>query len=550
MNKILEIEEVCTKNPKELWDHIKKLGPRKSVQTPMKVKTEENSYSTDIKTVLDKWKNDFSGLYNQRQTDNFDNTFLEESREQKDFLEENMSNVNEVLNRPLEFGEIEVVIAKLKKRKATGLDNIPNEVLKNNSVMIVLWKYLTACFESGLVPSLWLKLIINPIPKGSGKDPYVPLNYRGISLLCNISKVFTAILNIRITNYCNINSIFVDEQNGFRKGRSCDDHIFSLSSLIKNTLNDKESLFCAFIDLEKAFDGVERDLLYLRLLTLGIEGKIYNAIKSLYSNTLNCVRLNNYITDWFISDTGVRQGDNLSPTLFSLFINDLALELKKLNLGVRVQDEIINILMYADDMVLLAKNENDLQSMLNVMTEWCRKWRVKVSEPKTNIVHFRPKRKPRTQHEFFLSGFKVEVVTSYKYLGIIMDEHLTFNQCIETLSSSAGRALSGIISKRKFVKDLGFKTYTQLFNSGVVPILEYGSGVWGGNPAKPCQVIQNKALRYFLGVHRFAPTAAIHSETGWMNAKYRRQICIIRLWNRLISMNDDRLTKKIFHWDK
>ena len=227
--------------------------------------------------------------------------------------------------------------------------------------------------------------VINPIPKGSDKDPYVPLNYRGISLLCTMGKVFTAILNHRINNFCNQFDILVDEQNGFRKGRSCNDHIFSVSSIIRNKINAKESIFCAFIDLEKAFDWVERDLLYLKLLRCGIDGKIYRAIKSLYSNTLNSVRLNGFMTDWFRSNAGVRQGDSLSPTLFSIYINDLATEIKASNLGVSVADEIISILLYADDMVLMASNESDLQAMLNILENWCSKWRVKISKAKTNV---------------------------------------------------------------------------------------------------------------------------------------------------------------------
>ena len=127
-------------------------------------------------------------LYNDRLTQEFDNNFLEQAIEQKNFMEQNMTNVNEILNRPIEYGEVEKVVLKLKKKKATGIDNIPNEILMNENVICVLWKYITACFESGLVPRLWLKSIINPIPKGSDKDPYTPLNYRGISLLCNISQ--------------------------------------------------------------------------------------------------------------------------------------------------------------------------------------------------------------------------------------------------------------------------------------------------------------------------------------------------------------------------
>ena len=83
---------------------------------------------------------------------------------------------------------------------------------------------------------MWQKSIIKPIPKGSGKDPYVPLNYRGISLISCVSKVYSSLLNKRIVNFCNIRGIFPDEQNGFRSGRSCEDHIFSLSSIIKNRI--------------------------------------------------------------------------------------------------------------------------------------------------------------------------------------------------------------------------------------------------------------------------------------------------------------------------
>ena len=137
-----------------------------------------------------------------------------------------------------------------------------------------------------------------------------------------MTKVFTGILNNRITQFTDMNKMIVDEQNGFRKGRSRSDHIFTLNSTIKYYLNRNKSLYCTFVDLEKAFDWIERDLLYLKLLLTGIEGKIYNAIKCLYTDTTNCLRLNGQRTGWFMSNSGVRQGDTLSPNLFSLYIND------------------------------------------------------------------------------------------------------------------------------------------------------------------------------------------------------------------------------------
>ena len=122
--------------------------------------------------------------------------------------------------------------------------------------------------------------------------------------------------------------------------------------------------------------------------------------------------------------------------------------------------------------------------------------------------------------------------------------------CIETLPNSASRALGGIISKSKQINDLGFSTYSHLFNTGVVPILDYGAGIWGHLEAKPSYQVQNKALRYYLGVHRYAPTSAIHCEMGWLHSKLRQSIEVFRLWNRLLTLDDSRITKRIFLWDK
>ena len=130
-----------------------------------------------------------------------------------------------------------------------------------------------------------------------------------------------------------------------------------------------------------------------------------------------------------------------------------------------------------------------------------------------------------------------------------MDEHLTFQDCIKTRNDSSGWALSGIISKFKCYKDVGYKTFTNLLNGIVLPVLDYGSGVWGATCVKIRDLILNKAARYFLGVHRYSPNAVLHGDTGWLTDKYRRYHAILRFWNRLIGMPNDRVTKKIFNWD-
>ena len=132
---------------------------------------------------------------------------------------------------------------------------------------------------------------------------------------------------------------------------------------------------------------------YLIIIIHNITGKIYWAVRSLYKSTLSCIRLNNLYTDWFRVDFGVRQGDNLSPTLFGIFINDLAIKIENLSLGITVGDMKVSILLYADDIAILAENEENLQTMLNKLHEWCKKCQLMINNEKSQVVHFRKREK-------------------------------------------------------------------------------------------------------------------------------------------------------------
>jgi len=133
------------------------------------------------------------------------------------------------------------------------------------------------------------------------------------------------------------------------------------------------STYVAFIDLEKAFDFIDRKLLLYRLLSYDVNGKFYRVIKHV-SNMYQ-----NLFTGWFEVLSGVRQGDSLSPSMFGLFINDLADHIKHLNKGIQVGNDTVSILLYADDMVFLAETEDNLQEMLHGLHEWTNKWRMSVN---------------------------------------------------------------------------------------------------------------------------------------------------------------------------
>ena len=286
---------------------------------------------------------------------------------------------------------------KTKSGKSCGTDELPYEVLKSNAVIKILHKMFMFYFDTGITPSIWRKAIICPLLKDPSSDPLLPLNYRGISLLSVVTKIYSSILNKRLVTYLDDNDLLVDEQNGFRSERSCIDHVFTLNSVVKN----RNSTFVTFIDLKKAFDMVDRELLEYSLIKKnGVDGHFYHAVKSLYQNTESCVRLGSHYTDWFGCTSGVKQGDNLSPTLFALFINDLALQLKDLNNGIEIGGYKLNVLLYADDIALIAQNEAEMDVLLDTVSKWCKKWRLCINPTKSKVVHFRKKQRKQSDHIF------------------------------------------------------------------------------------------------------------------------------------------------------
>ena len=446
----LKLEQVNSSDPTSFWEYIKKLGPRKSSKIPWECYSENGDISYSTEEILEKWKADFESLY----TPSLDNLteeelqFKEELKSGNEQFENVQSDNSSPINQPFEIGEIYKVINKSKLKKAAGIDGLVYEVLKNETTAVLLTKLFNVCFTCHKVPDVWVQALIHPIPKSAFNDPRVPLNYRGISLLSVVSKLYTSALNKRLNLFAENNNLIVDEQNGFRADRSCLDHIFVLQNTlrIRNELNNQT--FCAFIDFKKAFDYVDRDALMFKLREIGIEGNFYHTLKALYTGAKSCVKVNDKLTDWFNVNSGVRQGDSLSPTLFSLFLNDLAVDIKDLDAGVMLSGICLSILLYADDIVLMAPTPEKLQIMLDTVAKWCRKWGMQININKTQILHVRNPQRPRSSFSVNCGGSALAYTDTYKYLGFIMHEHLNNTKHVNTLTASASRSFGRIYSTR------------------------------------------------------------------------------------------------------
>jgi hypothetical protein len=550
------IAELNTDNPNAFWSKLKQMGPKKRCDIPLEIPINEGHSITEPQQVLHEWKCYFEGLYNNTDCNEIDENFIASiQRFKMEFEKQNPINPNfelgNSLNKSISLEEVQKAIYKSKNNKAFGVDGIPSEVYKNINSVHLWHTFFNYCFSTGLVPDMWNKGLIKPIPKGTNIDKRLPLNYRGICLSVTISKIYSSILNTRLLEYLETNEKLIDEQNGFRKLRSCVDHLYVLTTIIRNRKAQSLSTYVCFIDFAKAFDKVDRDSLFVKLAQAGVTGNMYWAISSLYNNPCLSILLNSAQTEWFRTTSGVKQGDNVSTSLFALYIDDLAHEINQCNLGLHLEDDFdVSILLYADDLALLAENEENLQLMVNIVKRWCTKWKMSVNTGKTKIVHYRKKSVDQSKFIFKFGNAVISYCSDYKYLGCILNEFLDYNVTSDILAKAAGRALGGIVSKYKYHKGLDYGSYTKLYHTCVCTVMDYGSAVWGYKNYDKPNTVHNRAMRTYLGVHKYTSVPAMYGDMGWTEPGNRRKLEIIRFWLRLNDMDNDRLTKKVFKWDK
>eukprot|EP00745_Piridium_sociabile_P040619 TRINITY_DN784_c0_g2_i2.p1 TRINITY_DN784_c0_g2~~TRINITY_DN784_c0_g2_i2.p1 ORF type:complete len:579 (+),score=61.48 TRINITY_DN784_c0_g2_i2:324-2060(+) len=244
-------------------------------------------------------------------------------------ITEDEDDCEPLFNSPISNEEVIAAIRHLKSGKSAGPDKIVAEMLKHANTVIIdfLTRLFNQLFENATFPSEWAKSIIIPIHKKG--DVNNPDNYRGVALTSIVSKVYTHILNKRLTTWSQREEKNIEEQAGFRANYSTIDHIFTLYSIVQKYLLNKTKLYVAFVDFRKAFDSVNRNALWHVLRKNGINGKLYMALKGVYKSVLACVRVNGIYSDFFDCPNGVKQGCLLSPQMFSFFINELAMELSR-----------------------------------------------------------------------------------------------------------------------------------------------------------------------------------------------------------------------------
>ena len=233
---------------------------------------------------------------------------------------------SETLNSPITEDEVSKAVKRLKNGKACGEDCILNEMIKafSEDHLHLLTQTFYVVLLSGHIPNEWATGVIKPIYKNKG-DINDPDNYRGITLLSCLGKLFTSVINERLTVFIDSNKIMSEAQAGFMKGYSTTDQIFTLKCIVELFLCQGRRLFCTFVDYSKAFDSINRAILWKKLISCGIHvsGKVLRVILNMYKSIQSCAMANGMQSEFFESHVGLRQGENLSPLLVALFLNDM-----------------------------------------------------------------------------------------------------------------------------------------------------------------------------------------------------------------------------------
>ena len=273
--------------------------------------------------------------------------------------------------------------------------------------------------------------------------------------------------------------------------------------------------------------------------------------KQMYAGTTSLLQINGHPIEEFCSNNGVIQGNNYSPTIFSLYINDLIVELKKCSAEISLHNGTkVNSLAYADDIVLMATSESGSQELLNITHEWCKKLHVIANCDKTKVLHFKRGSTKPIYRVLMPVNNKLERVEKYKYIGITLGYCLQLNLITDQLATAGSRALGQGIRRTKSNYDLSFGSYSRLFHSWLVPIFYFSSGAWSvGGPCNKIDSVQMHALRFYSGILRGTTHLSLIRDSEWVPGIVRHDINSLRLYNELIRMPSDRLTCQIFEFD-
>lgn len=472
------------KSEKEIWEYIKK----------------ESDYKEEPLIKVDNWK-----AVCMLKLDGIETTNKKQRNKEGIGAYENANDIGS--------NEVKDAIKKLKNGKAAGTDGMTAEMWKcaNDSMIEATSRCMNDIWKGKEeMPNDWRLGEIVPIYKKGDKNNIE--NYRGVTMSNIEYKIYANILLAKLEKEVEQKYILKETQMGFRKGMGTVDNLMVLNYVVQNELRKKGKVYLLFLDLEGAYDSVNRKTLIDILIKLGVSKQLVEAIKSIYEETVNRVRVNEKVSDSFETRRGLKQGCPLSPILFNIYIANLEETLQKGQAGgIVLGKKKIWSLGFADDIVCMAKTKNELSEMIERVGKFMLKRDLKVSTCKTKIMICSNSRISRGE-EFRWSGSKIECVKNFKYLGVIFSRNGSWNEHVKYIvkkTQVASEKLKWVWAKKY---DESLRVRMTIMETCIRNIVLYGCEIWGVKERVEVERIQVKYLKRMLSLEKSTPDYIVLQE--------------------------------------
>ena len=482
--KTLELEHAAeNRDTAKVYKVVKDLSGRRMNQEKP-VKDKQGNTITKLEDQLNRWREHFQEILNRRPPE--DPPTFPMANEELEISTEQISKA-----------EIRRALKKMKSGKAAGIDNIPPEAWKAGEEVSVdaIHELFIRIWDEETIPHDWKKGLLVKLPKKG--DTSQCKNWRGIMLLVIAQKIMSRVIYERIKGP--LEGRLRDEQAGFRAERSCCDQIATLRILIEQSLEWNSGLYMTFVDFEKAFDSVDRASLWGILGNYGVPKKIVNMIQLTYNGFQARVIHGGALTEGFGMDTGVMQGDLLSPLLFLLALDWITRESFNGSTGVQwTLTEKLEDLEFADDLCLVSQKISHMRQKVDNLRRNSAKLGLKINVEKTKEMRVKT---PVNTGCIRCGDDTIAKVDNFRYLGSIVAENGGSEEDIAMRKRSAQHVFVCLKNIWR-ARNISLKTKMRIFNASVKTVLLYGSETWKSTKGitSGLQAFVNRKLRYIAGI--------------------------------------------------
>ena len=420
-------------------------------------------------------------------------------------------NSSSMFLSPVGDAECADVIKSLKNTKQDP-NTLPVKILKENieTLSPVICDLINTCFSSGAFPKVFKKATVIAIFKKGEKTN--PSNFRPISLLPMLSKILEKCFHVRLTDFLAKNHLLTVCQFGFQKGLSTEQAINAFCELIYDALNNNQHTVNIFIDLQKAYDTINREILIRKLDAYGIRGVPLQFIQSFLTERSQRVKVDNCTSSFKLVPTGLPTGSVLSCTLFLLYVNDVPQILQHMSPILYADDTTLHCRGSSMQAVAQACNED-----LNIFSDWTKANRLSISSQKTHTFILTNRNFDPPQ--ITLDNSLITSVPSIKFLGVTLDPKMKFNEHIKEICTKVARSSGVLYNLQKY---LDTHTLITLYYSLVYPYLQYCILAWGGASQihlNKLEILQKRCIRIITGSSYFSHTTPLFKQHNILKLK-------------------------------